>query len=133
MERRLDPRRIIRYQWCSSKKRFFRGTKSVVAEVKATERAIEVLRRVRAERSGELTIPIDSCRCDGTAPHLYENYVLPYGAVEIGRVEDIPVYIAPHFADAWKNVQATLDVVDDPAADALSLETAYGVRLVLRE
>ena len=104
-----------------------------MAEIEATERASEILRRVRAERSGELTISIDSGCCDGTAPHLYEDYVLPYGAVEIGRVEGIPVYIAPHFAEAWKDVRATLDVVDEPAADALSLETAYGVRLVLRE
>jgi len=104
-----------------------------MAEIRVSERAAEVLRAIRSERSGELTISIDSGCCDGTAPHLYEDYVLPYGAVELGRAEGIPVFIAPHFAEAWKHVRATLDVLDDPASDALSLETARGVRLVLRE
>jgi len=104
-----------------------------VAELRVSERAAEVLRAVRAERVGRLTISIDSGCCEGTAPHLYEDYVVPYGAVEIGRAEGISVYIAPHFAEAWKNVRATLDVIDERASDTMSLEAAHGVRLLLRE
>jgi uncharacterized protein (DUF779 family) len=103
-----------------------------VPTVTVSDRAASMLRRIRAERSGDLTITIDSGCCDGTAPHLYENYLLPYGSVEIGRAEGIPVYLAPHFEEQWKDARVELDLVDDEASDVLSLETEHGVRFFLR-
>ena len=97
-----------------------------------TNRAAEILRTVRAERKGMLTISIDSGCCEGTAPNLYEDYLLPAGAHEIGRAEGIPVYVAPHLKENWQNADVTLDLVDKDSSDAMSLETEYGVRLVLR-
>jgi len=100
--------------------------------VTVTERAAAMLRRIREERNGALTISIDSGCCDGTAPHLYENYMLPYGSLEIGRAEGIPIYLAPHFEEQWKNARVELDLVDDETSDVLSLETEHGVRFFLR-
>ena len=75
----------------------------------------------------------DRCGCcEGTAPHLYENYLLPQGVQEIGRAEGIPVYIAAHLKEQWRDARVTLDLDEQDTSDAMSLETEYGVRLVLR-
>jgi len=97
-----------------------------------TDRAASILRTVRAERTGVLTISIDSGCCEGTAPNLYEDYVLPAGVHEIGRAEGIPVYVAPYLKENWQRADVTLDLVDEDSSDAMSLETEHGVRLVLR-
>jgi len=103
-----------------------------MATVKVSERASEMLRQIRRKRSGVLTITIDGGCCEGTAPHLYEDYVVPSGSVEIGRAEDIPIYIAPHFQDQYKRARVTIDLIDDESSDAMSIETEHGVRLVMR-
>jgi uncharacterized protein (DUF779 family) len=97
-----------------------------------TEKAAEMLRRVRGERTGALTITIDTGCCEGTAPHLYESYVLPHGASQIGTAEGIPVYVMAHLAEQWRDVRVTLDLIDEDSSDALSLETEHGKRFVLR-
>ncbi len=104
-----------------------------MAEIEISERARQILRRVRSERSGALTITIDGGCCEGTAPHLYENYVVPYGSEEITRVEGIPVLAPQALAELWREARAVLDLVDEDSSDAMSLETEYGVRLVLRD
>jgi uncharacterized protein (DUF779 family) len=104
-----------------------------MATLTVTDRAADILRKVRADRSGVLTISIDGGCCEGTAPHLYEDYLLPYGAFEIGRAEGIPVYVPAHLRDQWVDARITLDLVGEDSSDAMSLETEHGVRLVLRE
>jgi len=96
-----------------------------------TERAAEMIRRIRSERSGALTITIDSGCCEGTAPNLYEDYLVPYGFAEIGRAEGIPVLVPPSWEEQWRATPVTLDLVDDACSDAMSLETEYGVRFFL--
>lgn len=100
--------------------------------LKVSERAAEMLRRIRAERRGTLTITIDSGCCEGTAPHLYEDYLVPYGFQEIGRAEGIPVYVPPHLSDPWLASPLMLDLVEEDSSDAMSLETEHGVRFTLR-
>jgi len=58
-----------------------------------SDEAAAVIREVRSDRGGTLTITIDGGCCEGTAPHLYENYVVPAGCIEIGRFDGIAVYI----------------------------------------
>jgi len=103
-----------------------------VSELRVSEGAAAVIREVRSERGGTLTITIDGGCCEGTAPHLYENYVVPAGCIEIGRFEGIPVYIPGALGDQYAATRVTIDVVDDPVSDAMSLETSLGKRLVLR-
>jgi uncharacterized protein (DUF779 family) len=103
-----------------------------MAKVTTTDSAISILRQVRERRSGTLTISIDTGCCEGTAPHLYEDYILPYGSTEIGRVADVPVFVPPHLAELYENASILIDVIDEEASDAMSLETALGKRLVLR-
>ncbi len=97
-----------------------------------SDRAADVLARVRENVAGPLTISIDGGCCEGTAPHLYDNYVVPYGSIEVARVADIPVFVPPHLAQQYDGVSFELDARDDENSDALSLETRLGVRLVMR-
>ncbi|MFQ5478950.1 MAG: DUF779 domain-containing protein [Candidatus Binatia bacterium] len=101
--------------------------------VRVSEAAERVLARVRADRSGDLSITLDGGCCEGSAPHLYENYVVPFGAKEIGRAGGIPVFLPPGLIDLYEDADILIDVVDDPISDAMSLETSYGRRLVIRE
>jgi len=103
-----------------------------VTRVTVSERAAEVLGRVRAEVAGPLTISIDGGCCEGTAPHLYDNYVVPYGSIEVARAEGIPIFIPPHFREQFDGASFEIDAVDDQGSDAMSLETRFGLRLVMR-
>jgi len=109
-----------------------------VAELHVSESAAAVIRQVRQARQatnargGALTITIDGGCCEGTAPHLYADYVVPAGCIEIGRFDDIPVFLPPQLGAQYASAHLTIDVVDDPASDAMSLETELGKRLVLR-
>jgi uncharacterized protein (DUF779 family) len=103
-----------------------------MATVRITQDAAEVLRCVREQRSGELTLSIDTGCCEGTAPHLYEDYIVPYGSTEIGRAGEVPVFVPPHLASLYASAKILIDVVDEAASDAMSLETALGKRFVLR-
>jgi len=98
-----------------------------------TPRAAEVLARVRSERSGVLTFTIDGGCCEGTAPHLFENKVLPSSAHRAGEVDGVAVYLQPAMVELYKDAEMTIDVIDEPLSDAMSLETEYGLRFVLRQ
>jgi uncharacterized protein (DUF779 family) len=104
-----------------------------MAVVRISERAAEVVRRVRAERSGVLSFTIDGGCCEGTAPHLFEDAVLTSGAKQIGEAAGVPVYLQPAMVPLYSEAAITIDVADEPTSDAMSLETAYGLRFVLRE
>jgi uncharacterized protein len=101
--------------------------------VRITPRAAAVVSRVRNERTGPLTFTIDGGCCEGTAPHLFEHAVLTSGAQRVGEVEGVPVYLQPAMVPLYTAAEVTIDVVEEPISDALSLETEYGLRFVLRE
>jgi uncharacterized protein (DUF779 family) len=101
--------------------------------VRITPRAAEVVSRVRRERTGPLTFTIDGGCCEGTAPHLFEHAVLTSGAEKVGEVEGVPVYLQPAMVPLYADAEVTIDVIEEPVSDALSLETEYGLRFVLRE
>lgn len=104
-----------------------------MATVAVTEEAAHVLREIRGERSGRLSITIEGGCCEGSAPHLYEDYLVPPGSQAIGDAEGIPVYLPPPLDRLYGDAALVIDIVDDPASDAFSIETARGLRLVLRE
>ena len=78
-----------------------------MADVTVTSRAAAVLRRIRSERRGVLTITIDGGCCEGTAPHLYEDYVVPYGSHEIGEAEGVAIFVPPSFKEQYENSAIT--------------------------
>ena len=100
--------------------------------IRITPRAAEVVARVRAERRGALSFTIDGGCCEGTAPHLSEDVVLA-GVEAIGEAAGVPVYLQAAMTKLYADADVTIDVVDEPLSDAMSLETEYGLRFVLRE
>ena len=101
--------------------------------VRMTARAAEILERVRAARSGSLTFTIDGGCCEGTTPHLFEDAVITPAAELIAQVGGVPVYLQAAMIEPYRGADVTIDVIDDAMSEAMSLETEYGVRFVLRE
>lgn len=100
--------------------------------IRITPKAAEVVARVRATRRGALTFTIDGGCCEGTAPHLFEDAVLA-GVDAVGEVAGVPVYLQAAMVRPFADADVTIDVVEEPMSDAMSLETEYGLRFVLRE
>jgi uncharacterized protein (DUF779 family) len=98
-----------------------------------SDRAREVLANLRAERSERLTFMIDGGCCEGTAPHLYEDAIITSAAERAGEVDGVPVYLQSAMIEPYRDASVTIDVVDEPLSEAMSIETALGLRFVLRE
>jgi uncharacterized protein (DUF779 family) len=101
--------------------------------VAITPKAAEVVARVRSERTGALSFTIDGGCCEGTAPHLLADAVLTPAAKRIGEVAGVPVYLQPAMVGIYTTATLTIDVVEEPLSDSMSLETEHGLRFVLRE
>ena len=104
-----------------------------MAAVSISGKAAEAVARVRAARHGRLTFTIDGGCCEGTAPHLMEDAIITPNARHIGEVAGVPVYLQPAMVDIYADADVLIDVIDEPLSDAMSLETAHGLRFVLRE
>ncbi len=104
-----------------------------VTTIRITPRAAEIVSRVRRARSGPLSFTIDGGCCEGTAPHLFESAVITGGAERVGEAAGVPVYLQPAMVSLYAGAEITIDVIEEPLSDAMSLETEYGVRFVLRE
>ena len=101
--------------------------------VTATDRAARVVERMRARRSGRLTITIGTGCCESTAPFLYEDFWPGPDAEPVGEVAGVSVY-APEYLRALYpgNDGVVIDVDDGLMAESMSIETEYGCRFVLR-
>jgi uncharacterized protein (DUF779 family) len=97
-----------------------------------TPRAAAVVAQIRQERSGSLSFTIDGGCCEGTAPHLLVDAIITPAARQIGEVAGVPVYLQSALAGITA-AMFTIDVVEEPLSDAMSLETEQGLRFVLRE
>jgi len=96
-------------------------------------RAREVLAGLRAERGDRLTFVIDGGCCEGAAPHLYEDAIITSASAHAGEVDGVPVYLQSAMIEPYREADVTIDVVDEPHSEAMSLETGLGLRFVLRE
>jgi len=101
--------------------------------VRITEAAAAVVARVRTQRSGPLTFTIDGGCCEGAAPHLFEHAVITSAAREVGTAAGVPVYLQSAMIEPYEHADVTIDVIDEPLSEAMSLETEFGLRFVLRE
>ena len=96
-------------------------------------KAAEVVAHIRNARTGSLSFTIDGGCCEGTAPHLLADAVITSAAKQIGEVAGVPVYLQPAMVDIYSDAVLTIDVVEEPLSDSMSLETEHGLRFVLRE
>jgi uncharacterized protein (DUF779 family) len=107
-----------------------------VAEVQETrvvltDAARHVLDRVRAERTGALTMVIGNGCCDSTAPYLFTDYLPGPNERLVGHVEDVPVVLDETFAASFTDTEVVIDARDDPQPDSFSCEAEIGYRFVL--
>lgn len=101
--------------------------------VRLTPEAAAAVARVREVRRGPLTFTIDGGCCEGTAPHLIEHAVVTSAAVAVGEVEGVPVFLQPAMTGPLAAADLLIDVIDEPLSDAMSAETEFGLRFVIRE
>ena len=100
--------------------------------VEATDRAEEVVARAGRERAGRLTITIGTGCCESTAPFLYEDFWPGPDQEEVGRVGDVPVYAPAYLRDLYPDDDGVVVDAVEVDAESLSIETEWGVRLILR-
>lgn len=101
--------------------------------VAATAAALAVLARLRREDpAAAFVLVLGAGCCEGTAPHLFRDYVLTPEHTRLGEVAGVPVYADAHVARLYAARALTLDAEADPTADGFSAETAIGWRFVLR-
>ena len=102
-------------------------------KVTTTDRAARVVERMRAMRSGRLTITIGTGCCESTAPFLYEDFWPGPDQEVVGRVGDIEIFAPEYLRRLYPGeAGAVVDVDEDYVAESLSIETELGCRFVLR-
>lgn len=100
--------------------------------VTGTPGAVEVIRQMRARRSGTLTITVGTGCCESTAPFLYEDFWPGPDQEPVGEVAGVTVFAPEYLRRQYPGDDGVvIDVVDD-LAESLSVETELGCRLVLR-
>ena len=103
-----------------------------VERVKATEAAVELIRKLRAAHGPLLFHQSGGC-CDGSAPMCYPADEFKLGArdVWLGEVDGTPVYIGGSQFELWKHTQLIIDAVPGRGA-GFSLEAPEGYRFLTR-
>lgn len=100
--------------------------------VEATDRATEIVEKMKGSRSGALTITIGTGCCESTAPFLYEDFWPGSDQAEVGRVADVPVFAPEYLRDLYPGDDGVVIDAVEVDAESLSIETEHGVRLILR-
>jgi uncharacterized protein (DUF779 family) len=103
-----------------------------VISVVLTEAARELLERVRADRSGALSLVIGNGCCDSTAPFLFEGYVAGAGEQRVG---DLPgggdVLLDRALLELFEGREIVIDAAPAPGDDSFSAESELGMRFTL--
>jgi uncharacterized protein (DUF779 family) len=98
-----------------------------------TDAARELLERVRAERTGELSLVIGNGCCDSTAPFLFESYLTGPGEARVGEVDGVPVLLDAALVELFDGREVVVDA--GPAGpvgeDSFSCESELGMRFTL--
>ena len=101
--------------------------------VDVTSLAEAVVARVRAARPGEpLVFVFGSGCCEGTAPHLFVDYILTPAHERVGEIGGVGVFADAHVRRLYGGRTIVVDAESDPLADGFSAEIPLGWRFVLR-
>ncbi|MCU0267813.1 MAG: DUF779 domain-containing protein [Acidimicrobiales bacterium] len=102
-------------------------------KIESTPRAVAVVARARAARSGTLTITIGTGCCESTAPFLYEDFWPGPDQAVVGEVDGVPVYAPEYLRHSYPGDDGVVvDVLEGIDAESLSIETEWACRLFLR-
>jgi len=105
---------------------------SVPIQVLATDAAVELIRKLRAQH-GELMFHQSGGCCDGSSPMCYprNEFLTGDSDVQLGSVDGVPFYMSKSQFEYWKHTQLILDVVPGRGG-MFSLENSEGVRFLIR-
>ena len=101
-------------------------------KVTTTDRAARVVERMRAMRSGRLTITIGTGCCESTAPFLYEDFWPGPDSEPVGEVGGVAVYAPAYLRALYPGDDGVTIDVEELMAESMSIETEYGFRFILR-
>ena len=103
-----------------------------VERVKATEAAVELIRKLRAVHGPLLFHQSGGC-CDGSSPMCYPAGEFKIGSRDVclGEIAGAPVYIGGQQFELWKHTQLIIDAVPGRGA-GFSLEAPEGYRFLTR-
>jgi uncharacterized protein (DUF779 family) len=99
---------------------------SAVVNVVLTDSARELLARIRAQRSGSLSLVIGNGCCDSTAPFLFEAYV--------AGPNEARVLLDRALLGLFEGREIVIDAADaagGPGEDSFSCESELGMRFSL--
>lgn len=101
--------------------------------VEGTEEARELIRRIRdREPNSKLSLIVGGGCCDNTAPQLYSNFSVGPTMREVGKVEQVPVFVETQLLKTYDGAKLVFGAHrTEVPSDSFSLETASGYRLTL--
>ncbi len=105
---------------------------SLPPQVLATEAAIQLIRKLRAQH-GELMFHQSGGCCDGSSPMCYprNEFLTGDSDIQLGEVDGVPFFMSKSQFEYWKHTQLILDVVPGRGG-MFSLENSEGVRFLIR-
>ena len=102
-------------------------------KVDATDAAIEIIEKVKRDRSGDLVITIGTGCCESTAPFLYEDFWPGPDHEQVGEAAGVPIYAPEYLRSLYPGDDSlVVDVNADGLGDSLSIEIDYDCRFTLR-
>ncbi|MEJ7585171.1 MAG: DUF779 domain-containing protein [Acidimicrobiales bacterium] len=87
---------------------------------------------MKGVRAGSLTITIGTGCCESTAPFLYEDFWPGPDQEPVGEVAGITIFAPEYLRLGYPGDAGVVLDVNDEFGESLSVETEFGVRLVLR-
>ena len=108
------------------------GTAAAPLQVLATEKAVELIDKLRAVHGPLMFHQSGGC-CDGSSPMCYprDEFLTGDSDVQLGEVDGVPFYMSKSQFEYWKHTQLILDVVPGRGG-MFSLENSEGVRFLIR-
>src|SRR5256885_14998784 len=108
---------------------------SAVVNVVLTDSARDLLGRIRAQRSGPLSLVIGNGCCDSTAPFLFESYVAGPNEARVGELDgEVEVLLDRPLLDLFEGREIVIDAGDaagGPGEGSVSCQAQLRIRFSL--
>jgi len=101
------------------------------ARVVSTQKANELIDRLREKHGTELMFHQSGGCCDGSAPMCFEvgDFMVGSRDVKVGEIHGCEFFMAPEQFEYMKNTHMTIDVVEGRGS-SFSIEIPLGLRFV---
>jgi len=99
--------------------------------VDSTQKANELIDKLREKHGSELLFHQSGGCCDGSAPMCFEvdDFMVGSRDVKLGEIHGCPFYISAEQFEYVKNTHMTIDVVEGRGS-SFSIEIPLGVRFI---